>query len=154
MTSALGRPLIVSAKALKLLRPSSSGKLGPRHAQRAVDFSDDVSLDAAHDFTPRFALRSSPSSIGFGPLVIAHGQMIVVGALSAEFFSQFACRVTDGAIGRTFQIGLTPCASRCASMKPTITSTGGRVPPSQNMPTPCAGSRSPGATPGSPAPAP
>jgi hypothetical protein len=50
----------------------------------------------------------------------------------------------EGAIGRTSQIGSTPCASRCASMKPTITSTGGRAPPWQDTLTPCAGSHSPG----------
>src|SRR5439155_15225891 len=47
------------------------------------------------------------------------------------------------AIGSTPQIGSIPNFSRWSSMKVTITSLGGRAPPSRNTPTPAAGSRSP-----------
>ncbi len=49
---------------------------------------------------------------------------------------------------------LTPYAARSASMNNVMAYLGGRAPPGQNRLTPCAGSRSPAATRGSPAPAP
>ena len=55
---------------------------------------------------------------------------------------------------RSRQIGSIPYTLWCASTSETITSLGGRAPPSQNMRMPYAGFRWPGATRGSPAPAP
>ena len=62
-------------------------------------------------------------------------------------------RSTERSAARA-QIGSTPYASRWASMNATITSRGGRAPPGQNTPTPCAGSHSRAAARCSPAPAP
>ena len=54
-------------------------------------------------------------------------------------------KYVDGAIGRTWQIGSTPYAARCWSMKVTITSVGGRAPPVRNTRTLSSESRSRGA---------
>jgi hypothetical protein len=65
----------------------------------------------------------------------------------AERFNGSRCsalrrKYVDGAIGSSAQIDSTPWTSRWASMNATITSLGGRVPPAQNTPTPCARSHS------------
>ena len=48
---------------------------------------------------------------------------------------------------RALQMGSTPSSSRCSSMNPTSTFTGGRAPPGQNTPTPSARSRLPASAP-------
>ncbi|AFL74847.1 hypothetical protein Thivi_2956 [Thiocystis violascens DSM 198] len=60
----------------------------------------------------------------------------------------------DGAIRNTLPIGSTPSASWCRSINAFIARTGGRVPPGQHTPMPCAGFYWPDAVPVPPAPTP
>ena len=135
-------------------RDSAADDIEPLAAQLVPDLGHAVDAPVLLEYTPDLGahllipVRTIRPPGRSGPL----RQMIIGGGWGD--LQHLADRPSPSGSNRWRLDGSAPYASRCASMKPTITSTGGRAPPSQNTLTRCAGSRSPGAALGSRAPAP